>query len=166
MMRSDKGVVLSRLLLAAAVLTLIGALVAPASAAEAGSGESIYSNQCVSCHGESGGGGTGPALDSGAPMLTYSDRHTLRDKIDSAMPQGDAEAVTGPDAEAVTAYLVDELGNPAEGDGEGHERPMPDTTYSVAEELDPQEMGVISFVVLLLVMVAMFGVNRVLREDR
>lgn len=164
MVGSDEGVTLRRLLIAAAVLMLAGAFIAPAAAAQAGEG--IYADRCASCHGENGGGGTGPALDSGAPMLTYSDQHTLRDKIDSTMPQGNAESVKGPDAEAVTTYLVDELGNPAEADGDGHERPMPDTSYSVAEELDPQEMGIISFVVLLLVMVAMFGVNRVLREDR
>ncbi len=34
-------------------------------------GETIYENQCSSCHGNEGGGGVGPAMASGAVLVTF-----------------------------------------------------------------------------------------------
>lgn len=64
-------------------------------------GEAIYREHCQSCHGEAGQG------TEAVPERLVGERSVsqLAGYVSDTMPEGDPEAVTGDDAEAVAAYI-------------------------------------------------------------
>lgn len=74
-------------------------------------GRDLYSSNCASCHGNSGGGGRGPALDAGRMTEKYPD---IADQIDlvangrNGMPAF-GEKLTPDEIEAVVRYTREVL---------------------------------------------------------
>lgn len=75
-----------------------------ASAADAPTGEQIYLQKCVKCHGPKGEGGKD--VDS-KPLLGDLPVKELAKVIAETMPQDDPESCTGEEAEKVAAYVYD-----------------------------------------------------------
>ena len=65
-------------------------------------GHKIYTEQCASCHGEKGEGVSGSYPESLIGDATISE---LTKTIDETMPEGDASACIGEDAQAVAHYI-------------------------------------------------------------
>lgn len=65
-------------------------------------GRKIYSSMCADCHGEKGEGVDG-AYE--AALVGDASLGELTHQITKTMPEGDAEACVGPDAEAVAAFM-------------------------------------------------------------
>ncbi|MFN7843183.1 MAG: c-type cytochrome [Pirellula sp.] len=63
-----------------------------------GRGQKIYTEQCASCHGEKGEGVSGSYPEALIGDATISE---LTKTIDETMPEGDAAACVGEDAQAV-----------------------------------------------------------------
>lgn len=74
-------------------------------------GRDVYQRSCASCHGASGGGGAGPALDGGRMVEAYPD---LADQVDviangrGAMPAF-GERLSAEEVEAVARYTREVL---------------------------------------------------------
>lgn len=74
-------------------------------------GRDVYQSACASCHGASGGGGAGPALDDGRMVAAYPE---LADQIDviangqGAMPAF-GDRLSDEEVEAVTRYTREVL---------------------------------------------------------
>jgi len=83
----------------------------------------------------------------------------------SGMQPDGGSSLSDDERQAVVEYIM----GLAEGGGEGGghaEKPMPNTEGMLIEgELHPHEIGFFNFLVLLLVMAVMFGVNRVLNRE-
>ena len=78
------------------------------SAAQANRGKTLYSDQCVACHGEMLEGVVGPPL-SGDDFLTDFGGHPVADliqKIQSTMPQQAPGTLTRAQATDLTAYIL------------------------------------------------------------
>jgi mono/diheme cytochrome c family protein len=78
------------------------------SAAQANRGKTLYSDQCVACHGEMLEGVVGPPL-SGDDFLTDFGGHPVADviqKIQSTMPQQAPGTLTKAQAADLTAYIL------------------------------------------------------------
>jgi mono/diheme cytochrome c family protein len=78
------------------------------SAAQANRGKTLYSDQCVACHGEMLEGVVGPPL-TGADFLTDFGGHPVTDliqKIQSTMPQQAPGTLTHAQATDLTAYIL------------------------------------------------------------
>ena len=65
-------------------------------------GQKIYTEQCASCHGEKGEGVSGSYPEALIGDATISE---LTKTIDETMPEGDAAACVGEDAQAVALYI-------------------------------------------------------------
>ncbi|MBV9124877.1 MAG: DUF1592 domain-containing protein, partial [Planctomycetes bacterium] len=92
---------LTRIMLPALVLVLSPALLA---AAEARSGEQIYKQLCISCHGATGGG-----TKDHYPHPLMGDRSVaqLTKRIARSMPKDNPGTCVGDDAQKVAAYIYD-----------------------------------------------------------
>src|SRR5512132_2417244 len=78
------------------------------SAAQANRGKTLYSDQCVACHGEMLEGVVGPPL-TGDDFLTDFGGHTVADlvqKIQGTMPQQAPGTLTRAQANDLTAYVL------------------------------------------------------------
>jgi mono/diheme cytochrome c family protein len=79
----------------------------PSGTADAARGETLFADNCVSCHGAGGvGGGVGPTL-AGSGVSVEDARATI-ESGSGVMPPG---LVSGQDLEDVLAYLEDVLGS-------------------------------------------------------
>lgn len=140
-------------------------LVASFSASAAHAGQSTYDTECAPCHGKDGSG-----MMEGQP--DFGDETYWNSVTDEEVTQIVKEGSTNGAMPAFGDKLTDEeIANVLAYEklfAEEEEVPkaMPDTRGSLTEELEPHEIGVVNFLVLFIVMIAMFGVNRVLREDR
>ncbi|GAA4427745.1 DUF1588 domain-containing protein [Bremerella cremea] len=65
-------------------------------------GKLIYASMCADCHGDQGQGVAGAYETTLAGDASIGE---LAEQITKTMPEGDAEACQGPDAEAVAAYM-------------------------------------------------------------
>lgn len=112
------GTIGAVLLLVAASLTACGGSSPEVQTAPDGTldpqlveGRDVYGSNCASCHGNSGGGGRGPALDDGRMVEEYPD---VADQIDvvtngkGGMPAF-GEKLTPAEIEAVVAYTREVL---------------------------------------------------------
>ena len=94
-----------RPLLMGAVMSWLAAMNAPrvARAADVPSGERVYKDQCVRCHGKAGEG------SEDYPRTLAGDRsvNQLAKLIAKTMPEDDPGTCKGPDAEVVAAYIYD-----------------------------------------------------------
>ncbi|MEO1496828.1 MAG: DUF1592 domain-containing protein [Planctomycetota bacterium] len=88
------------------------AAAAPAGTADAGEavalGERVYRESCIDCHGEQGEGSDYYSI----PLTGDLPPSQLATYIANTMPEGDAEACEGEDAEAVAQYLYDAFYSP------------------------------------------------------
>ena len=83
------------------------AVCAPAASAEEtdglmAKGKRLYAEQCQSCHGENGAGGTDSYSD---PLTGDASIKELVSIIDETMPEGEPELCAGADAKAVANYI-------------------------------------------------------------
>ncbi len=161
-----------RLALAALLVMLV---LTAAGTASAQDGKSVYDSSCSSCHAPDGTGllkgqpdFTDPATWEGLTMEDVVSFVEAGGNMPGLGGEGDGMAADGGASlsEEERAAVVDYImGLPEAGGGEEHaDRAMPDTTLTLTEELPPHEIGLVNFLVLLLVMGLMFGVNRLLSE--
>ncbi len=73
-------------------------------------GSEIFNDQCADCHGADGQGESG-AYEK--PLSGNSSVDLLAKLIERTMPEGDAEAVVGEEAQAVAEYIFHEFYSPA-----------------------------------------------------
>ncbi len=76
----------------------------PAKADQASRGAKIYAEQCLSCHGENGRGGTDGYSD---PLVGDASIGQLAEVIADTMPEEDPDLCVGEDAKAVAEYIYE-----------------------------------------------------------
>lgn len=70
-------------------------------------GQEVYAQECAECHGDEGGGGTGPAvIGDGAQLGTYGDAQRLYDYISATMPQNNPGSLSDQQYLEVLAYML------------------------------------------------------------
>lgn len=95
-------------------------------AADAGAGRAVYDRLCLGCHGPSGQGASGPALNTAVFAKKFDSAAKLRDitrKGAPGMPAYGTELITDPDMDNLLAYMMSLLPAPA---------PAPAATAAVA----------------------------------
>jgi mono/diheme cytochrome c family protein len=87
----------------------------PYSAAQATDGQTVYTTQCVACHGAKLEGGAGPSLagDQFLSRWTGKTASDLNDFISSLMPQTNPGGLTSTQYLAVLAYILQQNKYPA-----------------------------------------------------
>ena len=77
---------------------------------DASAGETLYSNNCSSCHATDGSGGIGPSLIDGIPGLSDAEvAGAIRNGIEDNMPSYEA-SLTEQEIADLVAYLVGTFG--------------------------------------------------------
>jgi alcohol dehydrogenase (cytochrome c) len=85
---------------------LLAAFSAP-SASGADNGAALVREHCASCHGETLGGGAGPALVGAGFTFRWSGKSAaLYDLISTTMPPGQPASLSKPEYRAITQYLL------------------------------------------------------------
>jgi len=70
-------------------------------------GQTVFSANCATCHGATGGGGVGPALwGSGAALAKYTTAQGLLNKMATTMPQSSPGSLTHEQYLDVLAYVM------------------------------------------------------------
>ncbi len=94
-------------------VAILGCALAMAACApdpsDASTGAEVYQASCASCHGASGQGAAGPALDSGELVAKYTDAEladTIRNGVASMAP---VQGLTDAQIALVVAYLRSEF---------------------------------------------------------
>ena len=88
----------------------VGAATGPAAVATEPLGAAIYRKSCAECHGKRGEGVTGKYDD---PLAGSRSLPSLVRIISKTMPEGKEGTCTGPDADAVAAFIYDAFYSPA-----------------------------------------------------
>ena len=72
---------------------------------DASTGSEVYQASCASCHGASGGGGSGPALDDGVLVEKYTDAELADVVRNGVLTMAPVPGLTDAQIDLVVAFL-------------------------------------------------------------